>query len=214
MKFALVNPVWTFEGSTYFGCQDPHFPIELLCAREMLRGDGHEVLLIDANIERLSTDETRARMAGFDADFLVIPTAPSYLFWRCPQPELRVPREWFQALGDGRAKKVAVGPHGSVTPRATLNKTGADVVLRGEPDQTLGQLATRPWMEITGCCWNDRGMMQMGQGVAATDMRMVPMLDYSDYPVELHMHKHHVFGETRGIGAEVEFARGCPSTLR
>ena len=210
MRYALVNPHWTFEGSTYFGCQDPHFPIELLCAREMLRAEGHEVRLVDANMERLTPAETSERLRGFDEDFLVIPTAPSYLFWRCPQPELRVPREWFRALGGGRAKKVAIGPHGSVTPRATLAKTGADVVLRGEPDQTLAQLATRPWMEITGCCWIDRGMMQMGQGVAATDMRAIGTLDYSDYPVELHTHKHHVFGEVSGIGAEVEFARGCP----
>ena len=37
MKFALVNPRWSFEGSTYFGCPDPHFPLELLSAREFLR---------------------------------------------------------------------------------------------------------------------------------------------------------------------------------
>jgi len=28
MKFALVNPNWTFNGSIYFGCRDPHFPLE------------------------------------------------------------------------------------------------------------------------------------------------------------------------------------------
>ena len=72
-------------------------------------------------------------------DFLVIPTAPSYLFWRCPQPELRVPRQWISAL-DRASKKVVIGPHGSVTPLATLHKTGADIVLRGEPDQPLPQL--------------------------------------------------------------------------
>jgi B12-binding domain/radical SAM domain protein of rhizo-twelve system len=34
-------------------------------------------------------------------------------------------------------------------------------------------------------------------------------LDLTDYPVELHSHRHHVFhGE--GRGAELEFARGCP----
>ncbi len=30
MRFALVNPNWEFTGSTYFGCQDPHVPLELL----------------------------------------------------------------------------------------------------------------------------------------------------------------------------------------
>ena len=94
MKYALVNPHWSFEGSTYFGCADPHFPLELLSAREFLRSSGHEVLLIDANIEGISAAETRDRLLDFNEDFLVIPTAPSYLFWRCPQPELRIPASW------------------------------------------------------------------------------------------------------------------------
>ena len=97
----LVNPQWTFEGSTYFGCPEPHFPLELLSAREMLREDGHEVLLIDAFMEDLTPDQVRERLDAFGEDFLVIPTAPSYLFWRCPQPELRVPRQWITALGSG-----------------------------------------------------------------------------------------------------------------
>ncbi len=91
MRFALVNPRWSFEGSTYFGCPEPHFPLELLSAREMLRATGQEVLLIDAWMENLSVEEVATRLHTFDEDFLVIPTAPSYLFWRCPQPELRVP---------------------------------------------------------------------------------------------------------------------------
>jgi len=52
MKFALVNPNWSFEGSTYFGCAEPHFPLGLLSAREMLRAAGHEVMLVDAWMER------------------------------------------------------------------------------------------------------------------------------------------------------------------
>jgi anaerobic magnesium-protoporphyrin IX monomethyl ester cyclase len=151
MRYALVNPQWTFGGSTYFGCPDPHFPLELLSAREMLRSSGHEVLLIDAFMEDLDPDEVRHRLGGFDEDFLVLPTAPSYLFWRCPQPELRVPRQWIAALGRS-STKVLIGPHGSVTPHATLAKTGADIVMRGEPDQTLAQLADTPFEMIDGCC--------------------------------------------------------------
>lgn len=215
MKFALVNPNWTFAGSTYFGCQQPHFPLELLSAREMLRKEGHEVLLVDAFMEDLTAEVVRKRLDAFREDFLVIPTAPSYLFWRCPQPELRVPAEWIAALG--RASQVVViGPHGSVTPRATLAKTGANIVLRGEPDQTLPQLASTPREMIAGCCWiDDRGAMRMAQGLGVTDMRAVPMLDYSDYPVENHArHLHHIFAGNGAdhlkMGAEVEFARGCP----
>ncbi len=219
MKFALVNPRWSFERSTYFGCADAHFPLELLSAREMLRGAGHEVLLVDALMEDLSPEQVRVRLKAFGENFLVIPTAPSYLFWRCPQPELRIPRQWIAALNrpslDRPSKVVVIGPHGSATPLATLEKTGADIVLRGEPDQTLPQLATLPWEMVAGCCWRDaNGTVRLGQGLGATDMRALGPLDYSDYPVELHSHKHHIFpgngADHLKLGAEVEFARGCP----
>lgn len=40
-------------------------------------------------------------------------------------------------------------------------------------------------------------------------MKALTALDFHNYPVELHAHRHHVFsGE--GRGAELEFARGCP----
>jgi anaerobic magnesium-protoporphyrin IX monomethyl ester cyclase len=214
MRFALVNPKWTFEGSTYFGCAEPHFPLELLSAREMLRAAGQEVLLVDAWMEDLSPDQVRTRLDAFEEDFLVIPTAPSYLFWRCPQPELRVPRQWIDALGR-HSNTVVIGPHGSVTPQATLAKTGADIVLRGEPDQTLPQLATLPWEMIAGCCWRDASnVFRSTPGLGATDMKAVGTLDYSDYPVDRHHHLHHIFpgngADHLHRGAEVEFARGCP----
>ena len=214
MKYALVNPKWSFEGSTYFGCPEPHFPLELLSAREVLRGAGHEVLLVDAWMEDLMPQQVRERLETFGEDFLVIPTAPSYLFWRCPQPELRVPQQWITAL-DRDSKKVVIGPHGSVTPLATLRKTGADVVLRGEPDQTLPQLASMPWEMVAGCVWRDNvGRVNATPGLGATDMRMIGTLDYSDYPVERHAHLHHIFAGNGADhlhrGAEVEFARGCP----
>jgi len=215
MRYALVNPQWTFDGSTYFGCRDPHFPLELLSAREMLRGAGHDVLLVDALMEDLTPEQVAHRLDSFDEDFLVIPTAPSYLFWRCPQPELRVPRQWIAQLGRN-SKTVVIGPHGSVTPRATMTKTGADIVLRGEPDQTLPQLATVPWEMIAGCCWRDAitGAYRSAPGLGVVDMQAVPTLDYSDYPVERHTHLHHIFpgngADHLKRGAEVEFARGCP----
>ena len=215
MNYALVNPRWSFEGSTYFGCRDPHFPLELLHAREELRKAGHAVMLIDAQMEALTPEEVRARLdaAGFAEDFIVLPTAPSYLFWRCPPPELRVPRDWVAALRRGAkagARCVLIGPHGSVTPGATLRKTGCDIVLRGEHDQILPLLASQPWNTIAGCCWQDAEGQHLSDGLGVTAMAELGPLDFSDYPVELHTHKHHVFEPVDGFGAELEYARGCP----
>ncbi len=215
MKYALINPRWSFEGSTYFGCRDPHLPLELLHAREELRKAGQQVLLIDAQMESLSVADVAERMraSAFEADFVVMPTAPSYLFWRCPPPELRVPREWVALLKQQlstAARMVLVGPHGSVTPAATLRKTGCDIVIRGEHDQVLPLLATMPWSMISGCCWQDATGLHLSEGLGATDMAALGPVDLSDYPVEKHSHKHHVFERIDGLGAELEYARGCP----
>ncbi len=209
MKFALVNPNWDFKGSTYFGCQEPHVPLELLFACDQIRAAGHEPALIDAQTDGLSLEETRRRVNAFGPDFLVVPTAPSYLFWRCPPPELRVPMEWIQGLGSN-AVKVVIGPHSSATPAMTLRKTGCDVAMRGEPDQTLAELATRPWNEIAGCCFKTENGFHISPELGVTDMRVLPPLDFHNYNVEAHWHRHHVFTGDKGVGAELEFARGCP----
>jgi anaerobic magnesium-protoporphyrin IX monomethyl ester cyclase len=208
MRFALVNPAWTYEGSTYFGCQDAHYPLELLFACDQIKAAGHEPLLLDAHLEGLNPQQVKAKLDNFRADFLVIPTAPSYLFWRCPPPELRVPQKWFREL-ESQAVKVAIGPHPSATPGATLRKLNCDVAMRGEPDQTLAQLASRPWTEIDGCSWRDDCGTHLSPSLGVTDMKKLGALSFENYNLELHTHRHHVFHDS-GRGAELEFARGCP----
>src|SRR5579884_3538912 len=209
MKFALVNPAWTYEGSIYFGCQEPHYPLELLFAFDQIEAAGHEPFLIDAQSDGLDVAAVKQKLGAIEPDFLVIPTAPSYLFWRCPPPELRVPQQWFRELDCG-ALKIAIGPHGSATPGATLRKLNCDVVLRGEPDQTIPELASKLWEDIPGCCYRlPDGSLRLNSGLAVTDMKALEPLRFHNYNVERHQHRHHVFsGE--GRGAELEFARGCP----
>ena len=217
MRFALVNPKWDFAGSTYFGCHEPHYPLELLFACDQIEAAGHDALLIDAQLENLNIAEAGARVAKFAPDFVVIPTAPSYLFWRCPPPELRIPQQWFKEMrgaacgkASGKAVQVVIGPHPSATPLATLRKTGADVAMRGEPDQALALLASRSWSQVPGACWRgEEGGYSISPELGVTDMKALAALDFRNYAVERHSHRHHVFSG-QGRGAELEFARGCP----
>jgi len=208
MKFALVNPAWDFRGSIYFGCQEPHYPLELLFAFDQIEKAGHEPFLIDAHSGHLDLTEVRAQVEKIAPDFLVIPTAPSYLFWRCPPPELRIPQLWFRAL-DCTATKVAIGPHGSATPSPTLRKLNCDVVFRGEPDQEIARLASEPWSEIQGCCWRSAEGEHLASTLAVSDMQKLGALKFHNYDIEARSHRHHVF-DGEGRGAELEFARGCP----
>lgn len=209
MKFALVNPNWDFAGSTYFGCREPHIPLELMFAARQILAAGHEPLLVDAHLDELSLEEAKRKVDAFEPDFLVIPSAPTYLFWRCPPPELRVPMEWMQGMSP-EAVKVIVGPHASATPAAAIRKTGCALALRGEPDQTLAQLASTPWKEIAGCCFRTEEGLHINPSLAAADMKALVALEFRDYRIEAHRHRHHVFTTDRELGAELEFARGCP----
>src|SRR5688572_27689125 len=108
VKVALVNPPWTFEGSIYFGCREPHLPLEYGYAAALLRQRGHDVNLIDAQLRGLSLEQVRAEVEALRPSMIVITTAPSYLFWRCAPPELRVPLATAGKLRDLADVMVAV----------------------------------------------------------------------------------------------------------
>jgi anaerobic magnesium-protoporphyrin IX monomethyl ester cyclase len=210
MRFALVNPPWNFEGSIYFGCPAPHLPLELGYSKQLLESDGHTVLFCDALMESVSMDQVRAQVADFKPDFTVVPTAPSYLFWRCAPPELRIPLLTFDALRDAGGTMVAIGPHGSTTPRAARQKLDADVVMMGEPEELLSRL-TGSWSELKSVCYvDDSGTVITGQPHYA-NMQQLPALKWPSEFVARHIHHHHRFdAEPLGPGAEVESSRGCP----
>src|SRR5512142_210329 len=100
MRYSLINPPWSFEGSIYFGCREPHLPLEYGYSKLLLERAGHEVQVIDAQLDGLTNAQVRGQAAAFHPDFTVVTTAPSYLFWRCAPPELRVPGETIQAVRD------------------------------------------------------------------------------------------------------------------
>jgi anaerobic magnesium-protoporphyrin IX monomethyl ester cyclase len=132
VRVALLNPNWSFTGSIYFGCREPHLPLELGCCKALLEAEGHAVRLLDAHLFGLGASDLRAELRSFRPDLTVVTTAPIYLFWRCAPPELRVPIDLVRAIRDLAGTTVAVGPHGSTTPAAALRKLGVDAVVVGE----------------------------------------------------------------------------------
>jgi B12-binding domain/radical SAM domain protein of rhizo-twelve system len=214
MRIALVNPLWRFDGSIYFGCREPHLPLELGYAQALLRQDGHETLLIDCNLEQRSAAEACRDIEAFGAGMTVVTTAPTYLFWRCPPPELLVPRHFLQTLGRRGGRTVAVGPHGSVTPAATLRKLDVDAVVRGECEHVIAALANADdWPAIPSIATRIDGAVTITGSPAAHDFVTLPPLRWPDELIRRHSHHHHRFDTPQpGLGAEVEASRGCPYT--
>jgi len=211
MRIALINPNWRFEGSIYFGCRSPHLPLEFGAAQRMLRDAGHTVRLIDGHLFDLPAVDVLAEVAAFRPDMTVITTAPTYLFWRCAQPELRVPQEMSLLLRDWSPFLVAVGPHGSTTPRAALRKLAVDVVVMGECEETLVRLAAGERDSVPGTCYREDGDIRVIGGPLAARFVDQGPLAWPDEMIARHRHHHHRFDDDPlGPGAEVEASRGCP----
>lgn len=210
MKFALINPPWSFDGSIYFGCRETHLPLELNYSKALLEASGHEAVLIDGHIDGLTYSDIYSRVESFRPDFTVITTAPTYLFWRCAPPEIRVPLAMSEALRPIAGKLVIVGPHGSTTPRPVLRKLNADYVVLGECEEILPLLAGNSDDLPSVAFRNGEQIVLRGPNRAA-DMKALPSLRWPDDTIAKHRHHHHRFdAEPVGPGAEMEASRGCP----
>jgi anaerobic magnesium-protoporphyrin IX monomethyl ester cyclase len=211
MRVALINPPWTFEGSIYFGCRAPHLPLELGWTKLLLEESGHTVRLLDGHLLGLSPADIAHEVRAFGPDLTVIPTAPSYLFWRCAPPELRVPMELIRALDGCGGRMIAVGPHGSATPRTALSKLGVDGVVMGECEETVTVIAGGAWDDLPGLAYSDGNEIRVNGGPQAARFADAPPLFWPDGWLARHDHHHHRFdAEPTGPGAEVEASRGCP----
>jgi anaerobic magnesium-protoporphyrin IX monomethyl ester cyclase len=213
MKVALINPPWDYRSSIYFGCRAAHLPLELGYSKALLEAAGHEVLMLDGQIQHLDYAAIARQVRDFQPAMTVVTTAPTYLFWRCAPPELRVPRQMLAALGESAGMTVAVGPHGSSTPAPVLRKLGVDIVVRGECEDVVAALANSPQRrDIPGIAFFDEtAALRIVGEPASTRFTDSPALSWPSEWVIRHDHHHHRFDTTpAGPGAEVEASRGCP----
>ncbi|MFZ5676397.1 MAG: TIGR04295 family B12-binding domain-containing radical SAM protein [Pseudomonadota bacterium] len=212
MRVALVNPSWSYDGSIYFGCRAPHLPLEFGYGKALLDRAGHESTIFDGQIEGAANDVLADRVADYRPDMTVVTTAPTYLFWRCAPPELRVPAEFLRSLDGRGGRTVAVGPHGSATPLPALRKLGVDAVIRGECEEVVAALAgDADWRNVRSIAFLDDDRLVTTGPAHASPFVEHPALAWPAQWSARHDHHHHRFDEPcRGSGAEVEASRGCP----
>ena len=222
MKVALVNPPWSFDGSVYFGCREPHLPLEFGYTRELLERRGHVVRLLDAQLSGVDLAALASELWAFRPDVTVLTTAPSYLSWRCAPPELRVPMQTARVLRPYTERLFVVGPHASTTPGAVLAKIDADAVVMGECEAVLPELVEADpaeYGQIDSIAYRERGARAgetdaaiVVQGSpASVDLQRLPPLRWERHEIAAHRHHHQRFDcAPHGPAAELEASRGCP----
>jgi B12-binding domain/radical SAM domain protein of rhizo-twelve system len=124
-----------------------------------------------------------------------------------------VPQEVLRALEGLPGLRVAIGPHASTTPVATLRKLGCDAVVLGEPEEVLPQLAggRDGWHGLPSVVYQDAGEIAGQGGQHASNMQALPALKWPSVLVARHGHHHHRFDTApQQPGGELEASRGCP----
>src|SRR5437764_6434074 len=193
MRIALATPQWSFDHSIYFGCREPHLPIEYGAAKTLLTQAGHVAEIFDGHLFGLGHRELAADIQAFKPDITVITTAPSYLFWRCAPPELRVPQELFECVRRAAATTVVVGPHASTTPRATLKKIPADFAIMGECEELLVALANGAGAGTPGLAYRSDDAVEACGGPIAARFTDLPAIRWGPEWIDHHHHHHHRF---------------------
>ena len=169
--------------------------------------DGHLCRTVD-------TRSSPRRVAAFGPDMTVVTTAPSYLFWRCAPPELRVPREFLAALGGRGGRTVAVGPHGSATP----GDDAAQARRRRRRARRVRGGRRRAWRTPRTLASVPAIAFRDGAGRFASPAARPPLASPTcrrcagptNGSRVTHHHHHRFDAAPDGPGAEVEASRGCP----
>jgi hypothetical protein len=106
--------------------------------------------------------------------------------------------------------KVAIGPHMSTTPRATMQKLGVDLGVLGECEEALVEIANGG-KAISGTAERDGNDIRIHGAPRAAEFIHLPPIRWDAEWTDGHCHHHHRFdAPSDGPGAEVETSRGCP----
>lgn len=98
------------------------------------------IFLIDAYAENLAIEDVKERIVNIGPVIIVISTAASLLYWRCPPMTLGAAVCLVQAVRScSKAKIVLIGPHPTHSPDWCYAKTEADFIFCGTPEIELAE---------------------------------------------------------------------------
>lgn len=202
MRVLLINPSW----DRYVSHKGRRInrawpPLDLLNCAALLEQIGVRVEILDARCRWVDPEEIARRALGFDKVFV---TSSPLDRWQCPNLELDLFWERMKPLRHSQLH--ILGVHGTHYPDVMLQKTAAQVVVRGEPEWTVRDLCSgKPLSEIAGITYRDGAVIRATPDRPLEDLKQWPspayhLLDLNDYQYEL-------VGERFVL---LETTRGCP----
>lgn len=209
MKVLFVNPRYP---TIYYNNQKgillinrKRQPLSILYSATLLKKDGFEVEILDANALEMGINETRNFILRRNPDVLVLSTQ-SFDLWQCPIPDYRYALDVVKDI-----KKecdlfiIVVGPHGTSNPEEILN-SDMDLIVRGEPELSVFEIVKRlkasaSWEEVIGVYTR-----KVNNGFDYINLDELPVPDYSLLPMDRYYHE---FLQKKNFSI-VNTTRGCP----
>jgi radical SAM superfamily enzyme YgiQ (UPF0313 family) len=186
----IYNRVWT--------------PLSEANCAALLEKDGHEVVIVDANAERLSAAEVASHASGFDKIFI---TSSPLDRWQCPVIDLGPFLSYVNKLREVSDELYITGVHGTVRPEEMLTLTSAKAVIRGEPELTVLELCrNNDLSKVKGISYKSNGEVINNEPQDLLDLEKLPLPSFHLLPMEKYFYE--VLG---GDFVLLEGSRGCTS---
>jgi len=179
-------------------------PIELAHVASVLEADGFEVVLLDADARRLDTKGALAAILAEKPDFVALDSSSTSL-----DKDLELARS---VRRDAKVPVAILGSQVTYTPGEIFADDNVDAVVRGEPEETVRELARRVrdgggFAGVEGISWRQPG----GEIVHEKEREKIRDLDAMPLPARhlLDNASYH-FPGIDGPVTTVKSSRGCP----
>ena len=206
MRILLVNPPWVKrDGNVWknIACVMP--PLGLAWMAAVLEREGHEVQICDAHAERFTMDQMAGQLAARGNFEMIGITATTPIISNA-RAIARISRELWPS-----AQIVMGGVHPTVLPEETLGEVAVDVVVRGEGEVTIVDLAAgKSYEEIKGISYRDKDgkIVHNAEQELIDDLNSLPMPAYHLLPMDKY---YPSAGAAKRMPAISMLAtRGCP----
>lgn len=200
----LVNPDWReLPRPGHFRTHVPYFPLELMYIHGTLRERGVRAILCDLWGQTTTAGQFAELLK--EADYIIVTTAPTYIFWRAGICDVSFPKETVAMLRSRapQAKIIVIGPQGTALPE-TMFDSHFDFLIRGEPDIVAADLIRcledngDPFSLPGVCVRKEEAWSRAEETASVNDLEVLPPLDFS-------ILASGTYGQTC-----YEASRGCP----
>jgi len=204
---AFVNPAFAYpiikDKGVFYTKKWP--PLSLAYGAALMEERGRGAMIVDAHAERFGPAQVAEKVRGVPDIF--ISTSPLDR-WQCPVNNIANVYEVIAAVraASPESRIFLTGPHGTTLPEKILAETPADVVILGEPEITIRELAEgRPPEELEGVAFREGGKIVVRPKTKFMNLNELPLPAFHLLPMDRYF-----FDFLGKRFAVLEGTRGCP----